>query len=54
MGIYHSIYQRSLEQPEAFWAEAASALHWDKPWDQVLDAGRAPFYGWYQGGRLNA
>src|SRR3954447_22904694 len=53
MGIYRSIYRRSLEQPEDFWAEAASALHWDKPWDRVLDAERAPFYSWFKGGRLN-
>src|SRR3954447_10596899 len=53
MGKYRSIYRRSLEQPAAFWAEAASALHWDKPWDRVLDAERAPFYSWFKGGRLN-
>jgi propionyl-CoA synthetase len=53
MGNYRSIYRRSLEQPAAFWAEAASALHWDKPWDRVLDAERAPFYSWFKGGRLN-
>src|SRR3954452_10025747 len=53
MGIYRSIYRRSLEQPAAFWAEAAAALHWDKPWDRVLDAERAPFYSWFKGGGLN-
>ena len=43
----------ACEQPDAFWAETAAALHWDKPWDQVLDAERAPFYSWFKGGRLN-
>ncbi|MEK0085165.1 propionyl-CoA synthetase [Benzoatithermus flavus] len=53
MGIYRTIYERSLEQPEAFWAEAAAALHWDKPWERVLDAEKAPFHRWFAGGRLN-
>jgi propionyl-CoA synthetase len=52
-GSYDQIYRRSLAQPEAFWAEAAAALHWDRPWDRVLDAGRPPFYRWFTGGRLN-
>ncbi len=52
-GIYRQIYQRSLSQPEAFWAEAAEALHWDKKWDRVLDDSRAPFYAWFKGGKLN-
>lgn len=53
MGIYQSIYERSLKEPEAFWAEVAEALHWDKKWDKVLDAEKAPFYRWFAGGRLN-
>jgi len=51
--LYHQIYQRSLNEPEAFWAEAAQALHWDKKWDRVIDDSRAPFYGWFRGGKLN-
>ena len=53
MGTYRTVYERSLEQPAAFWAEAATALHWDRPWDTVLDADKAPFYRWFKGGRLN-
>ena len=53
MGTYRQIYERSLEQPEAFWAEAAEALHWDRRWDRVLDADKAPFYRWFAGGTLN-
>ena len=37
MGTYRQIYERSLEQPEAFWAEAAEAIDWDRRWDRVLD-----------------
>ena len=53
MGTYRQLYERSLEQPEAFWAEAAEALHWDRRWDRVLDADKAPFYRWFAGGTLN-
>jgi len=50
---YTAAYQRSLNDPEGFWAEAAAALHWDKRWDKVLDASAAPMYRWFAGGRLN-
>ncbi|NUR78298.1 MAG: propionyl-CoA synthetase [Thermoleophilia bacterium] len=46
-------YRRSLEEPEAFWAEAAGAIEWDEPWQRVLDDSRAPFYRWFAGGRMN-
>jgi len=47
------IHQHSLSEPEAFWAEQARGLHWDQPWDQVLDGSAAPMYRWFAGGRLN-
>jgi len=50
---YADVHQRSLSDPEGFWAEQAAGLHWDKPWDQVLDASAAPMYRWFRGGRLN-
>jgi propionyl-CoA synthetase len=50
---YDAVHRRSLTQPEAFWAEAATALHWDRPWDKVLDADAAPMYRWFTGARLN-
>ena len=53
MGTYRSVYERSLENPDSFWGEVAADLHWDKPWDSVLDATAAPFYRWFKGGRLN-
>jgi propionyl-CoA synthetase len=46
-------YRRSLEDPEAFWAEAAGAIDWDEPWQRVLDDSRTPFYRWFSGGRMN-
>ena len=37
MGRLDEVYRRSLEEPEAFWAEAAAAIDWDEPWERVLD-----------------
>ncbi len=50
---YQDSYRRSLDDPEGFWGEAAEALHWDRPWDRVLDDSNKPFYRWFRGGRLN-
>jgi propionyl-CoA synthetase len=51
--VFDGVYRRSLEEPEAFWAEAAAAIDWDEPWGRVLDDSRAPFYRWFAGGRMN-
>jgi propionyl-CoA synthetase len=53
MSVFDDVYRRSLEQREEFWAEAAGAIDWAEPWTKVLDDGRAPFYRWFAGGRLN-
>jgi propionyl-CoA synthetase len=50
---YRDAYRRSLEDPEGFWGEQAQALHWERRWDRVLDASRAPFYRWFSGARIN-
>ena len=50
---YADVYQRALDDPEGFWAEAAEDIHWDKRWDRVLDDSRPPFYRWFTGGALN-
>ncbi len=34
---YHSAYERSISDPEGFWAEIAAAFTWRKPWDKVLE-----------------
>jgi acetyl-CoA synthetase len=53
---YLSMYQRSIEDPAAFWAEQADAfLSWDKRWDTVLDWDfHKGHIRWFEGGRLNA
>ena len=53
MGRLEEMYRLSLEEPEAFWAEAAGAIEWDEPWQWVLDDSRAPLYRWFAGGRMN-
>jgi propionyl-CoA synthetase len=53
VGGFAEIYRRSLEEPEAFWGEAAELLDWVEPWQRVLDDSRAPFYRWFTGGRMN-
>ncbi len=50
---YDDIYARSLAEPEAFWAEAAEGIHWERRWDRVLDDSRAPFYRWFPGAVTN-
>jgi propionyl-CoA synthetase len=50
---YAETYRRSLAEPEAFWAEAAEAIDWERRWDRVLDDSRPPFYRWFSGARLN-
>lgn len=53
MSSYASIYERSINEPEQFWAEAAQGLDWDKPWDHVLDRDATPVPKWFVGGELN-
>jgi acetyl-CoA synthetase len=49
---YDAMYRRSIDDPEGFWAEAASELDWFKPWDKVLE-GTFPDSKWFVGGQLN-
>src|SRR5918911_4500063 len=53
MSRFGDVYRRSLDEPEAFWAEAAAEIDWIEPWERVLDDSRAPFYRWFAGGRMN-
>ena len=53
MSRFDEVQARSLSDPEGFWGEAAQGLHWDKPWDRVLDDSNPPLYRWFPGGELN-
>ncbi len=53
---YDRAFERSIQNPEGFWAEKAlDLLSWHTPWDKVLEQdfrrGRAD---WFSGGMLNA
>lgn len=51
---YAKIYQRSIDQPEAFWSEVASDFVWRKKWDQVFKWDfHKPETAWFLGGKLN-
>jgi acetyl-CoA synthetase len=51
---YKKIYQRSLDDPEGFWGEAAQQLDWYKKWDKVLVADfKEAKHEWFVGGKLN-
>ena len=49
---YEAMYKRSVEEPEAFWAESASELEWFAPWEKVLEGGMGSAK-WFVGGKLN-
>ncbi|ANN15160.1 propionyl-CoA synthetase [Amycolatopsis orientalis] len=51
--MYAESYQRSLEDPEGFWLEAAQAIEWTRPPTRALDASKAPFYRWFPDAELN-
>jgi acetyl-CoA synthetase len=48
-----SLHARAELDPDAFWAEQARTLHWDKPFTTVLDDSNPPFYKWFADGTLN-
>jgi len=52
---YKQIYERSIADPEAFWAEMAEQLDWYKKWDKVLVKDfKEGKHEWFVGGKLNA
>lgn len=53
MNEYERTYARSIEEPEAFWAEVAEGIAWERRWERVLDDREAPMYRWFTGARLN-
>jgi propionyl-CoA synthetase len=50
---YDDAFQKSIEDPNGFWGEAAEDITWYKKWDKVLDDSNPPFYRWFTGGELN-
>ncbi len=52
-GEYQAAFDRSINDPDGFWGEAAEAIHWYKRWDKVLDDSNKPFYRWFTGATTN-
>ena len=51
---YKSQYEKSVENPESFWAEKAENFNWIKKWDRVLEwEFNTPKIEWFIGGKLN-
>ncbi|AEL25337.1 acetate--CoA ligase [Cyclobacterium marinum] len=52
-GYFHE-YQKSVADPENFWARIADSFHWKKRWDKVLDWNfDGPDVKWFVNGKLN-
>ena len=58
MDQYQEMYQRSINDPEGFWAEVADEFHWAKKWDRILSynyhLSKGPIsVKWFEGGQTN-
>jgi propionyl-CoA synthetase len=53
MTRYRDFHRRSIEDPESFWADEAQRIHWETPFEHVLDRSNPPFARWFTGGRTN-
>ncbi|SDI54979.1 propionyl-CoA synthetase [Ferrimonas sediminum] len=45
--------QQAWQNPQGFWADAATQIEWMQPVEQVLDDRDAPLYRWFPGASLN-
>ena len=43
MANYRDFHHRSLAEGDAFWAEEAGLIHWERPFEKVLDYSRLSF-----------
>ena len=53
---YHTLYQRSIQHPDKFWAEAAQRfISWSAPWTSVSEGDfNTNSLAWFIDGQLNA
>ncbi len=51
---YQAAYEKSIQDPETFWAAIAENFTWQKKWDKVLDWNfEEPKVEWFKGAQLN-
>ncbi|WP_006245363.1 propionyl-CoA synthetase [Mycolicibacterium tusciae] len=53
MGGYRELFNASISDPAAFWADAAKAVTWTREPKQILDDSNPPFYRWYPDAEMN-
>lgn len=53
MAGYRDLFDASISDPAAFWADAARAVTWTREPKQILDDSNPPFYRWFPDGELN-
>ncbi|EIM72845.1 AMP-dependent synthetase and ligase [Nitritalea halalkaliphila LW7] len=50
---YQHDFKQSVQHPEEFWREKATAIKWFQEPKQILTQNAAGFYRWFEGGQLN-
>jgi propionyl-CoA synthetase len=50
---YEALYRQSIDDPQAFWAEQAKAIHWHRAPQHILEYDNPPFRRWFGGGETN-
>jgi propionyl-CoA synthetase len=50
---YAEAYAAWRAGPEAWWAEIAEGIAWERKWDRVFDPSLGPYGRWFNGGTLN-
>ena len=53
MSRYYGVYESWKADPEAFWADAAAAVHWTRPYDKVFDPTAGQYGRWFPGAVCN-
>ena len=52
---YHTICNKFQNNYEESWGELArELLLWEKPFTKILNEDEAPFYKWFEDGKINA
>ena len=51
---YEEMYNKSIEDPDAFWSDIAKRITWYKPWEKVRDFNfKNGKIKWFENGKLN-
>ena len=50
---YAELHQRSVGEPDVYWAEQARLIDWQQPFTRVCNNDNPPFTRWFEGGTTN-